>query len=414
MKVLIIGDGGREHTIAWKLHNNPKVTKIFSACGNGGIHSISRMTGIKSNDIENLKNFALKEKIDLTIVGPEEPLVQGIVDEFEKCNLRIFGPVQSAARLEGSKIFAKNFMKKYNIPTADFVVFDNFDYAKSYIEVNERYPVVIKADGLAAGKGVIIAKNRSEAIKAVEDMLTYKKFGEAGKKIIIEEFLAGFENSILCFVDGNVILPMVSAKDFKKIGEGDTGLNTGGMGAISPNPYMSAEDEKECSEKILIPVLNALKNEGINYKGILYFGLIKTHNSIKVLEFNCRFGDPETQVVLPRLKTDFLDVINAVIDGKLSEIKIEWSDDAFLTVVAASDGYPEYYEKGYLISGLENIKDSIVFHSGTKLENGKFFTNGGRVLSVTGFGKNIYEARNMAYSDMEKVLFGNKYFRKDI
>ncbi|WP_067319944.1 phosphoribosylamine--glycine ligase [Streptobacillus felis] len=400
MKVLIIGAGGREDAIMWKVKQNPKVEKVY------------KMT---SNDIFEIRDFALNEKIDLTIVGSEELLVKGIVDEFKKVDLRIFGPNKEAAMLEGSKDFAKEFMKKHGISTASYESFTEKEKADEYIKKNGKYPIVIKASGLAAGKGVIIAENEKEALKAISDIMEDKAFGTAGDIVVIEEFLKGVEMSILSITDTNTILPFKSAKDHKKISEGEKGLNTGGMGVISPNPYHNEWVEKEFVEKILNPTLEGLKKDNMDFAGIIFFGLMITEDGVYLLEYNMRMGDPETQCLLPLMESDLVSVIDAALDKKLSETEIKWKDEHSCCVVAASLGYPEKYEKGKEITGIENVsEDTQVFLAGVKVENGKYYTNGGRVLNVVAQAKTREEAIEKAYRELEKISFEGKYLRKDI
>lgn len=414
MNVLVIGEGGREHAIIWKIAQSPKVKKIFCVPGNAGIAELAECVHIDTTDNDALVEFALNNKIDLTVVGPEVALANGIVDAFENAWLRIFGPSKKAAEIEASKIFSKELMKKYNIPTAEFGIFSNANDAKKYIEANEKYPIVIKADGLAAGKGVIIAQTKEEAVATIDEMMLNEKFGNAGKNIVIEEFLSGIEISILAFTDGKTIVPMESAKDYKKIGENDLGLNTGGMGAISPNPIYTDEDAEYCYNNIFLPSIKAMKSEGRKFKGVLYIGMIKTEKGIFVIEYNCRFGDPETQVIMPRLETDITDIFNAVIDEKLAEIDIKWNKKKILTTVLASGGYPEEYRKGYEIINLDKTEDAVVFHAGTKLLDGKAVTNGGRVLNVTAIADTFEEAKSKSLKNCDIIDFKDKYYRKDI
>lgn len=411
MKLLVIGAGGREHAIIWKLLQNENVDKIYAAPGNAGTASMEKTENINISDIEGLLKFAKTEKIDLTILGSEELLVAGIVDKFQAEGLKIFGPHQKAAMLEGSKTFSKDFMKKYGVKTAAYENFDNYDKAFAYLD-NCEYPLVIKASGLAAGKGVIIAQNRSDAEEALKDIMLDSKFGNAGAEVVIEEFLEGVEASILSFYDGNIIVPFVSAKDHKKIGEGEIGLNTGGMGVIAPNPYVD-EDVKEAFEKdILQPTLQGLKAEGLEFSGVIFFGLMITSKGVHSLEYNMRMGDPETQAVLPLLENDFLDLILHALEGGLDMVEVKWKKKSAVCVVMAAGGYPESYKKGDLIEGLENV-DNQVFMAGVKNEDG-FRTNGGRVLNLVALGDNLVEARKNAYEDIKKISFDNCYYRKDI
>lgn len=413
MKVLVVGGGGREHALIWKLSQSMKVNEIFCAPGNGGIRQMAECLDIKADDIEGLCRFALDKKIDLTVVGPEVPLSLGITDYFEKHNLRVFGPRQNAAILESSKAFSKDLMKKYSIPTAEYKVYADPEKAKAQID-EFGFPVVIKADGLAAGKGVIIAAEKSEAIKVIDDIMKERQFGEAGNTIVIEEFLQGKEASILAFVDGKTVVPMVSAQDYKRVFDDDKGLNTGGMGAVSPALHYNDAIADIVMEKIILPTVSAMNEEGRIYKGVLYFGLMLTDKGPKVIEYNCRFGDPETEVVLLRLESDLLDIMEAVIDDRLDEIDIKWNDAPAVCVVMASGGYPESYKKGYEIKGLKNVKDGIVFHAGTKHKEGKIVTDGGRVLVCASLGSTVENARNNAYKVVEEINFEGCHYRKDI
>ncbi len=414
MKVLVLGSGGREHALVWKVMQSKKVKKIFCAPGNGGIEQIVEVPKINVNDNNDVLAFVKKNKIDLTIVGPEAYLVNGIVDTLEDAGYSVFGPRKSASKLEASKIYTKDFLKKYNIPTAAFQQFNTSIEAINYINKHEIFPIVIKADGLAEGKGVLICKSKSEAKEAVKNLMEKNKFGIAGTKIIIEEFLSGDEISILTFTDSETMIPMEHAKDYKKINENDQGLNTGGMGCISPNPSVTKEIEKRCESEILLPILNALKKEKIDFRGVLFIGIIYTSSGPKVLEFNVRFGDPETQVILPRMKSDIVDIFFSTINKKLSEVSIEWYSDHFCSVVMASSGYPESYKKNIEINGLKDIENCIVFHAGTKLNGSKIFTNGGRVLNVTARGENTKSAIENAYEGVFKLNFKGAYYRKDI
>jgi len=416
MKVLVIGSGGREHTLVWKITQSPKVSKVYCAPGNAGISRLAQCVNIDADSIEKLIDFAQKEKIDLTVVGPELPLSQGIVNEFNKQGLRIFGPSKEAAEIESSKVFSKYLLKKYNIPTANYQVFQNSEKALDEIK-KQTFPLVIKADGLAAGKGVFIVKNLLEAKDALDALMDEKKFGEAGRQVIVEEFLEGEEISILAFCDGKTVIPMVSSQDHKKIFDNDLGPNTGGMGAYSPVPFYPDEFEKRVLEEILKPTVKGLQNEGKEYKGVLYTGLILTKEGPKVLEFNARFGDPETQVILPRLKTDLIDILNAVIEDRLHKINIQWEDNAAVCVVVASGGYPGEYQKGKVIGGLERLekmKDMIAFHAGTKFQNNRVITSGGRVLGITAWDETISKAKERAYKGIKEIYFEEMYYRKDI
>lgn len=413
MKVLVIGSGGREHTIVWKIAQSKKVDKIYCAPGNGGIKELAELVNIKADDVDGLLNFAKENKIDLTVVGPEVSLVKGIVDIFQQEGLKIFGPTKELSMLEGSKVFAKEAMTKFGLPTADFKVFDDPKDAKKYL--NEKgAPIVVKADGLAAGKGVIVAKTVEEAETAIEDIMVKKIFGSAGDRLILEDCLEGEEASILVFSDGKNIAPLVSAQDHKRIFDNDEGPNTGGMGAYSPAPVVSGEIFNDIIDKVFRPMITGLAKQGKYYKGVLYGGLMMTKHGPMVLEFNVRFGDPETQAILPRLKSDLVDVAIACTEGSLDKINLEWDERSCLCIVAASKGYPGSYEKHKKISGLEDVKDGMVFHAGTVSENGNIFTNGGRVLSVAGLGSDIKSAKLKAYEAAGKIKFDGIYYRKDI
>ena len=416
MKVLVIGSGGREHAIVWKIAQSKLVDKVYCAPGNGGIAGLAECVDIAADDIERLMSFARDNSIDLTIVGPEVPLSLGIVDIFEKKGLRIFGPCKKGAMLESSKSFSKDFMIRNKIPTAAYKTY--YDPGKAKQEIDGfGYPVVIKADGLAAGKGVIIAQNRAEAFTAIDDMLTAKKFGEAGCKIVVEEFMCGKEASILAFVDGKTAVPMVSAQDYKRALDNDGGLNTGGMGAVSPAFYYDKETAAIVEKDVIQRTLDALRAEGICYKGILYFGLMLTKEGPKVVEYNVRFGDPETEVVLLRLESDLIEIMNAVIDGKLEAQEIEWKEAQAVCVVMASGGYPEHYEKGYEIKRLDKAAEYIdvtVFHAGTKKASEKIVTAGGRVLVVSALAKNFDMAREKAYKAVQDIDFEKAHYRNDI
>lgn len=416
MKVLVIGGGGREHAIVSKLAESDKVDKIYCAPGNGGIAKLAECIPIGVMEFDKLTEFAKENKIDLTVVAPDDPLAAGAVDAFEAKGLRAFGPNKAAAIIEGSKAFSKDLMKKYGIPTAAYEVFDNSKAAIDYIRAENKVPVVVKADGLALGKGVIIANTLDEAEAAVHEIMDNKVFGAAGGKVVIEEFLTGPEISVLAFTDGKTMKPMVSAQDHKRAYDHDEGPNTGGMGTFSPSRVYTDEIARECMENIFIPTMNAMNAEGRTFKGVLYFGLMKTADGVKVIEYNCRFGDPETQVVLPRLKTDLYDIFNAVVDGKLDEIDIEWSDNACVCVVLASGGYPKSYKKGYKISGIDEAEShgAIVFHAGTRAENGKILTNGGRVLGVTALGDDLGDAIKKAYDYVKYIDFTDMHYRHDI
>ena len=416
MKVLVIGGGGREHAIVWKLSQSPKVDKIYCAPGNGGISALAECVPISVMEFEKLIAFAKENGVGLTVVAPDDPLAAGAVDAFEAAGLRAFGPNKAAAIIEGSKAFSKDLMKKYHIPTADYEVFENSADAISYVKTRNQFPVVVKADGLALGKGVIIAQTMQEAETAIHEIMDDKVFGAAGGKVVIEEFLTGPEISVLAFTDGKVIKPMVSAQDHKRVYDKDQGPNTGGMGTFSPSRIYTEDLAAVCMETIFLPTLRAMNAEGRTFKGVLYFGLMKTPQGVKVIEYNCRFGDPETQVVLPRLKTDLFDIFNAVIDENLADIEIQWEDNAAVCVVMASGGYPKKYEKGYPISGIASAEKegAIVFHAGTVLEDGVFKTSGGRVLGVTATGANLDDAIQNAYRYVQMISFQDAHYRKDI
>ena len=414
MKILVVGGGGREHAICWKLSKEANVDKIYCAPGNAGISNVAQCIDIQDSDIENLLKFAKENKIDLTIVGPEIPLVAGIVDKFEKEGLKIFGPNKKCAQLEGSKSFSKDFMIRHNLPTAKYKEYTDLDEAISEID-SFGYPVVIKADGLAAGKGVVIPENREDAITTLKEMMSDKKFGNAGDKIVVEEFLTGIETSILAFVDNDTIVPMVSSKDHKKVFEGETGLNTGGMGTFSPSEIYTEKLAKEVQEKILDKTLEGFKKDNLNYKGILFVGLMITEDGPKILEYNVRFGDPETQSVLFRLDTDLNKIISEILNNNLKNIEINYSKEEAICVMLTSGGYPENYEKGKVISGLENLdSDIVVFHSGTKFDNENIVTNGGRVIGITAKSKTVKEAAQKVYENIKKINFEKMHYRKDI
>ncbi|MCF2638366.1 phosphoribosylamine--glycine ligase [Fusobacterium varium] len=412
MKILVVGSGGREHAICWKVSQNEKVEKVFCAPGNGGTAMLPKGENVNIKGIDELLEFALKEKIDLTIVGSEELLVDGIVDRFQEKGLKIFGPDKKAALLEGSKAYAKDFMKKYGVKTAAYEVFTEVDKAKEYIKTCE-FPLVVKASGLAAGKGVLICQNLEEALKAVDEIMVDKVFSAAGEKIVVEEFLDGVEASILSVTDSKVILPFISAKDHKKIGEKETGLNTGGMGTIAPNPYVTKEVYDAFINGIMNPTLEGIKAEGMNFAGVIFFGLMITDRGVYLLEYNMRMGDPETQVVLPLLESDFIELLESGLKGDLANADVKWSNKSACCVVLASGGYPEAYNKGYEITGIDKV-DNMVFVAGAKAEDGKLLTSGGRVLNVVAVGDNLEDARAKAYADAEKIDFTGKYCRKDI
>jgi len=412
MKVLIIGSGGREHAIAVSLKKNKKITELFALPGNGGIAAVAECVDIKVMDFDKILDFIKSHAIDFVVIGPDDPLVGGLADLLIQHGVRVFGPTKNAAKLEGSKVFSKLFMKKYNIPTANFEIFSDYNLAVSYIR-KKGAPIVIKADGLALGKGVVVAKTVDEAVLAVKEIMLDKIFGDSGKKVLIEECLYGREISVLAFCDGKTIKPMISAQDHKRINDDDMGPNTGGMGTFAPSPIYTDEIEKECYEKIFIPTLNGLKMEEILFKGIIFFGLMVTEKGVMVIEYNARFGDPETQVVLPLLETDLFDIFNAVVNQKLDEIEIKWSKENAVCVVMASGGYPKKYQTGYEIDGIENC-GCDVFHAGTKIDNGRILTAGGRVLGVTAIGKDMETARDKAYDGVRKISFTNVHYRTDI
>lgn len=416
MKILVVGGGGREHAVVWKIAQSPAVEKIYCAPGNGGIAELAECVPIGATDIEGIVRFAKEKEIDLVMVAPDDPLVMGMVDALENEGIRAFGPRANAAALEGSKVFSKELMKKYHIPTAGYEVFTDSAKAVEYLKKGT-FPAVIKAEGLALGKGVIIAQDLEEAEKAVHDMIDQKVFGESGSRIVIEEFLTGPEVSVLAFTDGKTVCPMVSAQDHKRAYDNDEGLNTGGMGTFSPSRLYDEAKAKECMEKIFLPTVRAMQEEGRPFKGVLYFGLMMTADGVKVIEYNCRFGDPETQVVLPRLKTDLVEIMEAVIDERLDQVSIEWEDNAAVCVVMASGGYPVKYTSGYEISGLEDVskvEDMTVFHAGTKVQDGKIVTAGGRVLGVTAVAPDLDQAIIKAYEGVHKIQFKDAHYRKDI
>ena len=416
MKVLVVGSGGREHAICWKISQSPKVDKIYCAPGNAGIAEVAECVDIKAMEFDKLVAFAKENAIDLTVIGMDDPLVGGIVDAFEAEGLRVFGPRKNAAILEGSKAFSKDLMKKYNIPTAAYETFTSADEAKKYLET-AKYPIVLKADGLALGKGVLICEDKQMALDGVDELMLDKKFGSAGNTIVVEEFMTGREVSVLSFVDGNTIKIMSSAQDHKRAKDGDQGLNTGGMGNFSPSPFYTKEVDDFCKAHIYQATVDAMKAEGRPFKGVIFFGLMLTPEGPKVLEYNARFGDPEAQVVLPRMENDIIEVMEACVDGKLDQIDLKFEDNAAVCVVLASDGYPVKYEKGIPIQGFENFKDKdgyYCFHAGTKFKDGQIVTNGGRVLGITAKGKTLKEARKNAYAATEWISFSNKYMRHDI
>ncbi len=416
MNVLVVGGGGREHALIRKIKESERVSNVYCCPGNGGISYDAQCFPVSATDISGVVELAKKLAADLVVVAPDDPLVAGMVDALNAEGFATFGPNAAAAIIEGSKVFSKNLMLKYNIPTAEYKVFDNPCDVLTYIKEKNEFPAVIKADGLALGKGVIIPENLEEAEKGVHEIMEDKIFGESGNHVVVEEFLTGPEVSVLAFTDGKCVKPMVSSMDHKRALDGDKGLNTGGMGTVSPNPYYTADIAKECMEKIFLPTIDAMNKEGRTFKGCLYFGLMLTPKGPKVIEYNCRFGDPETQVVLPRLKTDIIDIFEAINSGTLAELEIEWADEACACVIAASGGYPKSYPKGIEITGLENgQKDGvIVYHAGTAIKDGKLVTSGGRVLGVTALGSDLQQALDKAYSALDEIHFDNMHFRHDI
>ena len=416
MKVLVVGGGGREHALVRKIKESKKVDEIFCTPGNGGISYDAKCFDVAATDIDGVVNLAKEIKADLVVVAPDDPLVAGMVDALNEAGFKTFGPRANAAIIEGSKVFSKELMQKYNIPTAEYKVFDNAEEAIEYIKERNEFPTVIKADGLALGKGVIIPENLDDAIAGVKEIMEDKIFGASGYNIVVEEFLTGPEVSVLAFTDGKCVKPMVSSMDHKRALDGDKGLNTGGMGTVSPNPYYTQEVAKECMDKIFIPTINAMNNEGRTFKGCLYFGLMITPKGPKVIEYNCRFGDPETQVVLPRLKTDIVDIFEAIDNETLSDLDVEWSDDACACVIMASVGYPKSYPKGIEITVLSNCQlDGVtVYHAGTKLQDNKLVTSGGRVLGVTALGDTLENALKKSYDAVEKIHFEGAHYRRDI
>ena len=416
MRVLVVGGGGREHALVRKIKESKKVDEIFCTPGNGGISYDAKCFDVAATDIEGVVNLAKEIKADLVVVAPDDPLVAGMVDALNEAGFKTFGPRANAAIIEGSKVFSKELMQKYNIPTAEYKVFDNAEEAIDYIKERNEFPTVIKADGLALGKGVIIPENLDDAIAGVKEIMEDKIFGASGNNIVVEEFLTGPEVSVLAFTDGKCVKPMVSSMDHKRALDGDKGLNTGGMGTVSPNPYYTQDVAKECMDKIFIPTINAMNNEGRTFKGCLYFGLMITPKGPKVIEYNCRFGDPETQVVLPRLKTDIVDIFEAIDNETLSDLDVEWSDDACACVIMASGGYPKSYPKGIEITGLSNgqLDGVTVYHAGTKLQDNKLVTSGGRVLGVTALGDTLENALKKSYDAVEKIHFEGAHYRRDI
>lgn len=416
MKVLVVGGGGREHALVRKIKESKKVDEIFCTPGNGGISYDAKCFDVAATDIDGVVNLAKEIKADLVVVAPDDPLVAGMVDALNEAGFKTFGPRANAAIIEGSKVFSKELMQKYNIPTAEYKVFDNAEEAIEYIKERNEFPTVIKADGLALGKGVIIPENLDDAIAGVKEIMEDKIFGASGNNIVVEEFLTGPEVSVLAFTDGKCVKPMVSSMDHKRALDGDKGLNTGGMGTVSPNPYYTQEVAKKCMDKIFIPTINAMNNEGRTFKGCLYFGLMITPKGPKVIEYNCRFGDPETQVVLPRLKTDIVDIFEAIDNETLSDLDVEWSDDACACVIMASGGYPKSYPKGIEITGLSNgqLDGVTVYHAGTKIQDNQLVTSGGRVLGVTALGDTLENALKKSYDAVEKIHFEGAHYRHDI
>lgn len=417
MNILVVGGGGREHAIVMKLAESPKIEKLYCTPGNGGISKYAECFDVKATDIEGVTALAEKLAVDMVVVAPDDPLVMGMVDALNEKGIKAFGPDKSAAIIEGSKVFSKNLMKKYGIPTASYEVFDNSTAAIGYIENQNKYPVVVKADGLALGKGVIIAKDFDEAKNAVNSIMEDKIFGNSGLNVVIEEFLTGPEVSVLCFTDGKTIKPMISSMDHKRALDNDEGLNTGGMGTVAPNPCYTPEIAERCMKEIFIPTVNAMNAENRKFKGCLYFGLMLTPDGPKVIEYNCRFGDPETQVVLPLLDSDLADIFEAVIDEKLNDIDIKWKDGCCACVILASGGYPVKYQSGYTIEGLNEkgqLDGCLVYHAGTKFENNEFLTAGGRVMGVTSVADTLSGAIDNAYAGVGSISFKDMHFRKDI
>ncbi len=414
MKILVVGSGAREHAVCWKLRQSSRIEKIYCAPGNGGISQIAECVDISADSLKELVEFAESSSVDLVVIGPEGPLVGGLADMLSEKNIKVFGPCKKGAKLEGSKTYSKHFMERYNVPTARYETYTNSEAALEGLD-KFHIPIVVKADGLAAGKGVLICQTKKEAEKAINSIMNEKQFGDAGNTIVIEEFLEGTEASLLCFVDGKSIVPMESARDYKKAYDGDLGLNTGGMGCFSPNTIYTDELKKYISENILETTLSGLINEGMDFKGVLFIGLMINNNEAKVLEYNTRFGDPETEVVLPRLKSDLADVMLKCIGGNLTEEDLHWYDEKCATVVLASGGYPEGYEKGREITGLNDVDgDIVIFHGGTIIKDGKILTDGGRVLAVTATGKTLNEAREKIYRNIPRIHFDKMQFRTDI
>ncbi len=417
MNILVVGGGGREHAIIMKLAESPRADKLYCTPGNGGISRYAECFDVKATDIDGVVSLAKRLGADMVVVAPDDPLVLGMVDALNAEGIMTFGPNKSAAIIEGSKVFSKELMKKYRIPTARYEAFSDSESAIAYLKEQNSYPAVIKADGLALGKGVIIAQNEEEAVGAVRSMIDGKQFGESSATVVIEEFLTGPEVSVLSFTDGKTVVPMISSMDHKRAYDNDEGLNTGGMGTVAPNPYYTDEVAKECMEKIFLPTINAMNTEGRTFKGCLYFGLMITPNGPKVIEYNCRFGDPETQVVLPLLDGDLCEIFEAIYNGTLADVSIKWKKKYCTCVVMASGGYPLSYPKGIEMQGLDDkgqVEGAFVYHAGTKFENGRFYTNGGRVIGVTATGKNLTEALDRSYAAVDKISFENAHFRHDI
>jgi phosphoribosylamine---glycine ligase len=417
MKLLVVGSGGREHAVIRKLKENKDIEKIWCAPGNGGISADAECVDIKATDKENMVKFAKENNVDFCIVTPDDPLALGMVDDMEAVGIPCFGPSKDAAIIEASKAFSKDLMHKYGVPTADYQIFEDEKEALKYIEEKNTFPVVIKADGLALGKGVLICETLDDAKTALREMMVEHIFGKSGNTVVVEEFMTGPEVSVLAFTDGNVVKPMISSMDHKRVNDNDEGLNTGGMGTIAPSPYYTEDIAKTCMETIFLPTINALKEEGRTFKGCLYFGLMLTPNGPKVVEYNCRFGDPETQVVLPLLESDLYTIMRACHDGTLADVDVKWSKEACACVVEASGGYPTKYEKGYEIHGLDEDgqhEGVTIYHAGTKKENGKYYTNGGRVLGITAKGADLQEALDKAYSVVKEVGFDKMHYRTDI
>ena len=417
MKVLVIGSGGREHAIIRKLKENPTIEEIICAPGNGGIAADAKCVSVSAIDLANMVELAKNEKVDFCVVTPDDPLAMGMVDILEMEGIPCFGPNANAAIIESSKVFAKNLMKKYQIPTAGYAVFSDAQEAINYIRTENRYPTVLKADGLALGKGVLIAQTEEEAVQAVNELMIDQAFGQAGKQIVIEEFMTGPEVSVLAFTDGHVVVPMISSMDHKRALDNDEGLNTGGMGTIAPSPFYTKEIAEVCMKTIFLPTIEAMNQEGRAFKGCLYFGLMLTPEGPRVVEYNCRFGDPETQVVLPLLKTDLLTIMRAVHDEKLSEVTIEWEDKACACVILASGGYPQKYHKGYEIDGLDDygqVEGVTIYHAGTAWKDGKYYTNGGRVLGVSAVGDTLEQALQLSYDKIKEIHFTDMRYRTDI